>query len=193
MRSPYLLGTKSKDKESVTPQMYIKLRQSVGMASTNVTVNPLAIKVAEASIKNCWHSCYISHTSLPGEIVAMGRVIGDGGCSFRIEDVATHKGHRRKKLGTVVMQNLLKHIDEKSAAKWGSSTTLDVTPEGRKLYDRLRFTYPYHPVTRSDPRLLRTNMPLWSVRETPVSSSGTWFLTMRKQLYSKINIVVICS
>lgn len=131
------------EKDSVTPLMYITLRQSVGCASSKATNHPLALKVAEAALKGCWYSCFIRHARTPNEIVAMGRISGDGGCSFYIEDVFTHEAHQKKKLGTFVMQDLLRHIDKNSVAKQGSATTLTTSVAGlRKWYESLDFDYP---------------------------------------------------
>jgi len=131
----------SSGKNSVTPDMYIALRQSVDWASSVATKHPL--EVAKAALKGCWYSCFIRHKGTPNEIVAMGRVIGDGGCSFRIEDVATRKDHQRKRLATFVVQDLLRHIDQNSVAKQGSATMLTtVGPALRGWYESLDFDYP---------------------------------------------------
>lgn len=41
-----------------------------------------------------------------GAIVAMGRVVGDGAFFFYVQDVAVHPQHRRRGLGTAVMDRL---------------------------------------------------------------------------------------
>ncbi|KIY69887.1 putative GNAT family N-acetyltransferase [Cylindrobasidium torrendii FP15055 ss-10] len=76
-----------------------------------------------------WHGVYITykepaHPPLPtpplsaataqGTIVAMGRIVGDGGWYFNIADIAVHPVHQKRGLGGAVMQALLSEIKHRA-------------------------------------------------------------------------------
>lgn len=45
-----------------------------------------------------------------GQVVGMGRVVGDGGCVYQVVDVAVLPEHQRKGLGRQIMQALMDYI-----------------------------------------------------------------------------------
>jgi ribosomal protein S18 acetylase RimI-like enzyme len=52
-------------------------------------------------------SCYGVHIEYAGQIVGMGRIIGDGALNFEIVDIAVDPGHQGNGLGRKIMQNLM--------------------------------------------------------------------------------------
>lgn len=69
----------------------------------------------------------------PGEAVAMGRVIGDGGWYFLVADMATLPEHQGRGIGKAVLRSLLAEIRER--AEPGAYVTLTADPPGRRLYE----------------------------------------------------------
>lgn len=67
-----------------------------------------------------------------GNIVAMGRAVGDGAFFFYVQDVAVHPQHRRRGLGTTIMQRLRAQV----TALAGGTAFLGLfsTPEAEQLY-----------------------------------------------------------
>ena len=47
-----------------------------------------------------------------GRVVAMGRVIGDGGCNYEIVDMAVLPEYQGNRLGTRIMEKLMAYINE---------------------------------------------------------------------------------
>ncbi len=57
--------------------------------------------------------CVVS--ALDGEeLVGMGRIVGDGGLCFYIQDVIVAKSHRRRGVGTAVMEALMAFIADRA-------------------------------------------------------------------------------
>ncbi|KAG7291474.1 hypothetical protein NEMBOFW57_001493 [Staphylotrichum longicolle] len=106
---------------------YLHLRAASGLTpKTPAQAAPVA--------KNSWHGCYVTFTpnqsdAPTGEsanteiIVAMGRIIGDGGWYFHVADMAVLPEHQRKGLGDAVLKHLMQHIKENApqdgTGAWG--------------------------------------------------------------------------
>ena len=91
---------------------------------------------ASGAISGSWAGCHVVHDP-SSTVVAMGRVIGDGGWYFHLADIATDPEHQRRGLASCVMQHLLAVIDERSPAH--PYVTLIADPPGRLLYERFGF------------------------------------------------------
>ena len=63
------------------------------------------------------------------QLVAMGRVIGDGALFFYLQDVVVHPDYQHKGLGAAVMQSLEQYL--KREAKAGATVAL-LAAEGRE-------------------------------------------------------------
>ena len=67
----------------------------------------LSPKTAEAAARGLPNSLYSVVLRDDGDrLVAMGRVVGDGGCNFEVVDVAVHPDFQRQGLGGRVMQTI---------------------------------------------------------------------------------------
>ena len=72
-----------------------------------------------------------------GQVVAMGRVLGDGGWYFHVVDMAVLPAHQRRGLGDAVLTALLHHVRDHAPA--GAHVNLLADPPGRRLYARHGF------------------------------------------------------
>ncbi len=45
-----------------------------------------------------------------GKLIAMGRVVGDGGCNFKVVDIAVHPDYQRQGIGQRVMDAIMDYL-----------------------------------------------------------------------------------
>lgn len=136
-------------------ETYCNLRKTAGLS-----VRTLA--QAQAVSSGSWYGCMISYTppatstnqqnENPSEdhteIVAMGRIIGDGGWYFVIADMAVSPSHQRKGLGDYVLKALIEKIRSSPVVadvleSGGAKPYVNLLADepGRKLYERNGFVY----------------------------------------------------
>ena len=146
-------------------EIYCNLRKSAGLSVR-------ALEQAQAVPSGSWYGCMIKYTPPPAavpsedhqngtpsldkkeeqkeesEIVAMGRIIGDGGWYFVIADMAVLPSHQRKGLGDYVLKALIEKIKSTPVVahvlKSGGPkpyVNLLADKPGRKLYERNGFVY----------------------------------------------------
>ena len=108
---------------------YLRLRADSGLS-------PVTEAQGEPALVNSWAWVHVRHRA-SGEVVAMGRVIGDGGWYFHIADMATLPGHQKKGLGQAVLEALLEKIREEAPPR--PYVTLMADEPGRPLYTKLGF------------------------------------------------------
>ncbi|KAK4239502.1 acyl-CoA N-acyltransferase [Achaetomium macrosporum] len=125
---------------------YLHLRAAAGLT-------PKTAAQAKPVAQHSWYGCYITFSNPSNtdnnnegtadkeeEIVAMGRIIGDGGWYFHIADMAVLPTHQRKGLGDAVLKDLLRHIKEHAPQDGtGAYVTLFADGPGRKLYAKNGF------------------------------------------------------
>ena len=72
-----------------------------------------------------------------GTVVAMGRIVGDGGCNFTVVDIAVHPDHQRRGLGRRIMASLMEQL----RANGPASAYVDLIADGGspKLYAEFGF------------------------------------------------------
>lgn len=75
---------------------YLRLRELSGLSA----------KSPEAAAKGLGNTLYGVSLIQDGEMIGMGRVIGDGGCFFVVVDIAVHPDFQRLGLGKRIMQAL---------------------------------------------------------------------------------------
>ena len=120
--------------EPPTVEEYRRLRAVSGLS-------PKTAGQAEGAIAGTWtwrtvrldRGADAAGEDSPGEAVAMGRVIGDGGWYFLVADMATLPEHQGRGLGKAVLRSLLAEIRER--AEPGAYVTLTADPPGRRLYE----------------------------------------------------------
>ncbi|KAK1141141.1 hypothetical protein N8T08_009308 [Aspergillus melleus] len=132
---------------------YLHLRQTAGLS---VRTPEQAI----AALQGSWTACYVVRADTTSstttsdapsssvstftapeppnpEIVAMGRVLGDGGWYFVVADVAVHPVHQRRGLGDVMLKHLLQEIVVRAPPQ--PYVCLSADAAGRRLYTRNGF------------------------------------------------------
>jgi GNAT superfamily N-acetyltransferase len=108
---------------------YLRLRHEAGLSSKTE-------EQAHAAVSGGWAACYVIYQDT-GEIVGMGRLLGDGGWYFHVIDMAVLPAHQRRGLGDAILTALLERI--KSEAPPGAYVNLLADPPGRRLYQRHGF------------------------------------------------------
>ncbi len=76
---------------------YLALRRAAGLGAKSV-------EGAERGLPNTLFGVHVRHE---GEVVAMARLIGDGGTNYACVDAAVHPDHRGKGLGTQALGRLV--------------------------------------------------------------------------------------
>lgn len=107
---------------------YRALRERSGLS-------PKSEGQARGAIANSW--AFRTVTGPDGEVVAMGRIVGDGGWYFLVADMATFPEHQGRGLGAAVLDALLAAIREH--AEPGAYVTLTADSPGRRLYESRGF------------------------------------------------------
>ncbi|MEM7596675.1 MAG: GNAT family N-acetyltransferase [Pseudomonadota bacterium] len=72
-----------------------------------------------------------------GQLIAMGRIIGDGGCFAQVTDIAVHPDFQGRGLGTGVMQALTDWMEQ--ALPTGCYVSMIADPGAERLYERFGF------------------------------------------------------
>lgn len=97
----------------------------------------LSAKTEEAAalgLPNSWAAAVIRHA---GRTVAMGRVIGDGGCHFQIVDMAVEPAHQGRGLGKAIFAALMAELNER--APQSAYVSLIADGDARHLYAQFGF------------------------------------------------------
>lgn len=130
--------------------VYLHLRAASGLTpKTPAQAAPIA--------HNSWYGCYVTFTPIDdhstpatssseevdSNIVAMGRIVGDGGWYFHIADMAVLPAHQRRGLGDAVLKHLMAHIRAHAprgeGGRGGAYVSLLADAPGRRLYARNGF------------------------------------------------------
>ncbi|WP_372343928.1 GNAT family N-acetyltransferase [Streptomyces sp. KL116D] len=86
--------------------VYRRLRTDAGLSDKS----PEAAAIA---LPNTWHGVLLRHR---GELVGMGRIIGDGGTAFQVVDICVHPGHQGRGLGRRIMAALTEELERRAPA-----------------------------------------------------------------------------
>lgn len=70
----------------------------------------LSKKSKEAARLGLPNSLFATTIRHQGRLIAMGRVVGDGGCNFEVVDIAVHPEYQRQGLGGRVMSAIMAYI-----------------------------------------------------------------------------------
>jgi len=88
-----------------TVEEYLALREAVGWSRPSR-------EVVELALKNTLHSVCALFDDI---VVGMGRVVGDGGLYFYIQDVMVVPALQRQGVGELVMDSLMDYLREKAS------------------------------------------------------------------------------
>lgn len=103
----------------------------------NIRKNTLGEKTksaGEMAVNNSWYGVHIEYE---GRAIAMGRFIGDGGCSFCITDIAVLPKYQGNGLGKRIMEGLMNYY--KKNAPQDAYLTLIADGNARFLYEKYGF------------------------------------------------------
>ena len=106
---------------------YRRLRRVAGLSEKTQAA-------AEAGLPNTWFAVTIRHE---GNVIGMGRVIGDGGTAFQIVDIAVEPDHQGKGLGKRIVAALVEHI--RVNAPITAYISLIADGDARHLYAKFGF------------------------------------------------------
>ena len=74
----------------------------------------LSPKSAEAAARGLPGSLYSVCIRDGDRLIAMGRIVGDGGCNFEIVDMAVHPEFQRQGLGYSIMEALMSYLEREA-------------------------------------------------------------------------------
>jgi len=114
--------------ETPPAEDYLRLRVAAGLSRKSP-------EGAAIGLANSWHSVVVRHG---GEIVGMGRVIGDGGLFFMVVDIAVEPAHQGRGLGKAIMAALVERL--RQAAPSRAHVALIADGEAHRLYAQYDFT-----------------------------------------------------
>lgn len=97
----------------------------------------LSPKTAEAAEKGLRGTIFAVQIELEGEIVGMGRLIGDGGCHFQVVDIAVLPRHQGRGIGTLIMEEITRYIRENLPRS--AYVSLIADGPAHKLYEKFGF------------------------------------------------------
>lgn len=106
---------------------YLRLRRRAGLS-------PRSRRAAELGLAGTWFGV---HLTFRGCVVAMGRVVGDGGCAFQVVDVAVAPQHQGRGLGQKIVSTITDHLRARAPKSAQISLLADGT--AHRLYGRFGF------------------------------------------------------
>lgn len=106
---------------------YRELRNLCGMSE----------KSREAAIQGLPNSLFSITIRDQGKLIAMGRVVGDGGCDYGVVDVAVHPDYQRQGLGRRVMSSIMSYL--KANAPESAYVALIADDHSPTLYSQFGF------------------------------------------------------
>jgi len=84
-----------------TVEEYIQLRNSVGWKILRYD------KIKKGLDNSIYYVCVENQ----GNIIGFGRIVGDCGTVFYIQDIIVKPSYQKKKIGTLIMKKLMEYID----------------------------------------------------------------------------------
>ncbi len=97
-------------------------------------LSPKSAEAAAAGLPNTLRGVMIHHG---GRLVGMGRVVGDGGLSFQLVDIAVEPAHQGRSLGKAIVGILVSYLHE--TAHEGAHVSLLADGEAHRLYAQFGF------------------------------------------------------
>jgi ribosomal protein S18 acetylase RimI-like enzyme len=107
--------------------VYRRLRVAAGLSA----------KSAEGAALGLPNTLFGVTVEIGGEIVGMGRVVGDGGLFFQVTDIAVDPRHQGRGLGKAIVDEIVEHL--KRTAPAGAYASLIADGEAHRLYAQFGF------------------------------------------------------
>lgn len=108
-------------------QAYCDLRVKAGMS-------PKSVVAARNGLPN---GCFNITIYEDQQLIGMGRVIGDGGTTFQIVDIAVDPDYQGQGYGRVILEKIMEYIN--SIAEKGTYVSLIADYPADKLYEKFGF------------------------------------------------------
>lgn len=97
----------------------------------------LSVKSKEAAERGLPGSLFSVCLRKDGQLIGMGRIVGDGGLSYEVVDIAVHPDFQRQGLGSRIMEAIVGWLDDNAPA---SSYVCLVADHGAPaLYEKFGF------------------------------------------------------
>ena len=108
---------------------YCRLRSGSGLSA----------KTIEAASRGLLNSLFAVQIIHQHTAIGMGRIIGDGGCFYQVVDIAVLPEHQGKGLGKIIMQEIMRFIDNEVP----SSAYVNLIADGKAqdLYAQFGFKH----------------------------------------------------
>lgn len=89
--------------EKRTPDVndYMRLRRTAGLT-------PFSRTAADIGLEGTVFAVVVV---IDGQVVGMGRLIGDGGCFFQVTDIAVQPDHQGRGLGKAIMTAIMEYVN----------------------------------------------------------------------------------
>ncbi|UDI77605.1 GNAT family N-acetyltransferase [Staphylococcus taiwanensis] len=113
--------------EAPQVQAYCDLRVKTGMS-------PKSEAAARNGLPN---ACYNITIYDDDKLIAMGRVIGDGGTAFQVVDVAVDPDYQGQGYGRMILEKIMAYVEE--VAEQGTYVSLIADYPADKLYEKFGF------------------------------------------------------
>lgn len=108
---------------------YLQLRAAAGLSAKS-------LEAATRGLAGTWYGVHMRHAT---ETIAMGRIIGDGGCFFQVVDIAVLPAYQGQGLGTQIMAALMEHLE--AVAPPTALVSLLADGPAHYLYQKFGFTF----------------------------------------------------
>lgn len=113
--------------ETPSPDEYRRLRVLAGLS-------PKSAEGAALGLPNTFFAVVIRTA---GELVGMGRLVGDAGLCFQLVDIAVHPEHQGRGLGKAIVGHLVEHL--RKVAPAGAHISLLADGPAEHLYAQFGF------------------------------------------------------
>jgi len=113
----------------LTPEQFCDLQEAVGFG------RPKAVQI-EKALRNC---LYFVSAEVDGEVVGMGRIVGDGAKIVYIQDVFIKPEFQGKGIGKAIMADLMNYIKENAVVDTTITIGLMSAREKEGFYKKLGF------------------------------------------------------
>ncbi|WP_204486231.1 GNAT family N-acetyltransferase [Archangium primigenium] len=100
-------------------------------------VSGLSPKSAEAAAAGLPRTLFAVVIKTGGQVVGMGRVVGDGGLFFQVVDIAVEPQHQGRGLGKAIVGRLVEHL--RATAPVSAYVSLIADGDAHRLYEQFGF------------------------------------------------------
>ncbi len=98
----------------------------------------LSPKSAEAAAAGLPNTLFAVVIKTGGQVVGMGRVVGDGGLFFQVVDIAVEPRHQGRGLGKAIVGRIVEHL--RATAPVSAYVSLIADGDAHRLYEQFGFT-----------------------------------------------------